>query len=210
MNQNSSYYKIYVALTKTETWRQLIETVELKLHNAKLGEVKFECAVTDEYTRVYPIFVIDYGFSKTDRWELRHPNDSNQWYIAFSNFWDPASFKHIVNTHFGSDKNVGTRNCKTEIVFAGNYKRDILSFYSWASKILENRYQEQIIKIKDQLTIDCLKVLATETYTKSLKEAEIQFCKDTITSVMMKWRHMPDEILHQAWNQFITTSVMEE
>ena len=210
MDPNSSYHKIYVALAKTESWRKLIETIELKLHNAKLRETIFDCVACDEYTRVYPVFIIDYGFSKTERWSLRNNNDSDQWYVAFNNFWNPAEFKHIVNTHFGSDKDVGTRNCKIDIVFAGLYKRNIESFYSWGSKILEDCYRGQTLQIRDRLREECLKVIATDEYRKTLKEAEVQFCKDTITSAMMKWRHMPDETLREAFNQFITTSVMEE
>jgi len=210
MNQNSSYHKIYVALTKTEAWRVLIETIELKLHNARLKETIFDCVACDEYTRVYPVFIIDYGFSKTERWSLKNINDSEYWAVIFNNFWNPAEFKHIVNTHFGSDKDVGTRNCKIDIVFAGLYNRNILSFYAWASKILEDTYQERTLQIRDDLRVECLKVIATDEYRKTLKEAEVQFCKDTITSAMMKWRHMPDETLREAFNQFITTSVMEE
>jgi hypothetical protein len=210
MDRNSSYAKVYVALTKTETWNKLIEAVETKLRDAKVDSVAFKCTATSEKVFVYPLLKIMYSDLKTEEWEYGHVNDAERWSISYNHLWNATDFWQVIDNHFGPDKDVKTRNCKLEVLKHGNYKKDTKSFYSWASDMLETKYLESIKETVKRLRVDCLKVLATETYAQALKDAEVKFCKSTITAAMMQWRHMPDEILREAWDQFIATAVMEE
>lgn len=214
MDQNSSYYKVYMALTKTETWRTIEARIEETLANIKVDSVTFKYHVLsdDRKATAYPVFKITYKPSdKTQDWEYRNVNDAeHQWNVPGHYLWNHSDSTAILNNHFGSDKEVKTRNCKLQMMVDGSYKKDIKSFSNWMAARFENQFGDMIRNTRDRLRFDCLRILATEVYAQSLKNAEIQFCKDSITRAMMEWRHMPDAVLREAWDQYITTVVMEE
>jgi len=216
MDQNSSYYKVYVALTKTSTYRAIIDEIREGLATATIDAMYFEAEVrgegTDAKAVVYPVFHVKYGkIGGEYPWKWNPPRVTDvDWSISSSKLWNAARINDIIKNHFGPRLDVKTRNCKLQMLENGSYSRHIDSFYTWMTERLTLEFRDLIKETRDRLTASCHKVLNSEEYSKSKDQATITFCKNGITNVMMQWRHMPDHILKEAWDQFIATTVMCE
>ena len=212
MDEQSSYHKIYVALTKTETWKELCEKVELRLSNATITQQKFVCIDWDDRPFLRAKFTISFGNGDTNtEWETRNEADPiGHESVSNSCLWRTSELKSVVTNHYGKAGDVKTRNCKFSVIENGSYKNDTDSWLTWASRKLTNTYYERIKDLTFKLRASCKKVMDSPEFAVAKREAEIQACKDQISATMLHWRHMPDDVLKEAWNQFIAADLMEE
>jgi hypothetical protein len=214
MERNSSYIKVYIALTETVTWKALVDDITDSLTNATVDEINFECETkgegTDAKSIVYPVFRIKYAKMGGEYpWKHNPPSlDETRWNISSIKLWPPERIKAVVDNEFGTHKAVKTRNCKYEMIINGKYRKSLSSFHEHSCTILEAKFKDLKAATLERLKSDCLRVMRSPEFTKSKEEATIKFCKDTICNTMMRWRHMPDSILREALDQFVATTVM--
>jgi hypothetical protein len=206
---STSYDKIYELLLATDEGQALMAATKDKIRNVKLDKVKFRLSHDRPYNAV-PQFV----FSCRVTWD-GGPRD-----LSASSFVDSDDAEKVVRDCFGSDKKVKTRNCSPHIVRDGGLvqtkvdgcreSRHQQSFYRWVVDQVEEEFETVIAEERKRLAGEVKALVKTEEFAQSRHEALVNFCKDTITKALLPWNHMSEQVLNDAWDQFICAAAMVE
>jgi len=198
----SSYTKIYKLMANTDTFLKFEEDFIKGLNEFTITEVKFSICrdYNTKLVRAAPTFFLSNGMRVTG---------ISGW-IDITRAIDQDALTIIIDKHFGND--VKTYFCKSEIVKVGGRKSNgdsQDSFYEWVTA----KFQEKYADLYDETRVKVEKAILEYSKSDSFKELERAFlteeCKESIQDALKPWREMPDELLRDAFNEFLCRCIIE-
>jgi hypothetical protein len=207
INDNSSYTKICVALLKTKEFFEIESRFVNRLNQATF-ETKFEVENTTGRACVKTNFVVKYEPTLS---EYNWPADSfASWTISSSKLVRTSESKWILDEAFGPNKAVKTRGCNYHTIESSCKKNNYVSFHDRVIHHLVSKHQDLVTETRGKLQRQCHEFLFTEEYKLRKNEFTVNACKDAIRSALLQWRDMPEEVIKEAFDQYIATVIMED
>lgn len=208
MDRDSSYGKIYYRLIQTTTFRQLRDNAINALSRARVEKIEFRLEQTDDSSRVVPVFLVPFAPENV----IKFGPDVSEWNISDYSVFPSGTFTPVVTNHFGEDKEVKTRNCRKKILEDGKFENHRLAVPAFdnfardeAMKDARPIVEEALGRIKRQ----AIMMKDSPAFATMEETALVTFCKQYLTKAMLKWRKMPEAVLKEAWNQFVTVDIMD-
>lgn len=206
MDDNSSYTKIFTALTETNNFKQLEEKFIGRLLGAKV-ESSFQVEPAEQgevfigmnFTVHYDIKIREYV------WNSRYPAN---WTLTPSKLILREETSYFLDETFGPKKEVKTRGCKRDVLEDGNRKTGHRSFQERVISFMLRKHGNLFTETHQRLKAWCVEFVDSEECNIQKNEFAVQACKNAIRNALLQWRRMPEEVLKDAWDLFITTVVM--
>lgn len=208
MNDNSSYVKIFTALTQTDNFKLLEEKFTGRLIGAKVKpSFQVEPAEQGEvfigmsFTVHYDVKIREYI------WNSKYPAN---WTLTPSKLILKEETSYLLDTTFGKGKEVKTRGCKREVLEDGNRRTGHRSFNERTISFMLGKYGNLFTETHQRLKAWCTEFVHSEECYVQKNEFTVRACKNAIRNALLQWRRMPEEVLKDAWNQFIAADIMDE
>lgn len=224
INENSSYYKVYNALYKTQDCVDLVRRTFDDLKSCQVVSRHFEVPIELEdgkkIARIRPWWKASFGEART----LQEAKDGDGKHRCFrfraTEIRDSAPFtsvvrkdeaERIVTDHFGHD--VGTWGCQRAVCldgknwkkFGGSYHTE--PFHTWLNERVSSGFA------KDEIYARLEAHVRSDQQSEEFKEAEraafIESANATIGRALQAYRHLGDEVLRDAVRAYVVDDIME-
>jgi hypothetical protein len=207
----TSYERVYRALFETSTCKDAWNAALKDLGEIKIEKVTWSLSQSTDESSALATFHFNAGFA----WGEKTVSSSD---IDARTVMTAELARKVIDIHFGSDKDVKTFNCNANVVRRGgtisrktkygreqDYQED---FHDWLLSRFREEATDQMKAATKKAKADVKKMEATNEFRQARQEALVGFCKDDITKALLPWHNMEQQVLQDAWDQFICTAIM--
>ena len=209
----TSYDRVYKALFETSTCQNMWTAIIKDIDSVRVKEVEWVLHPEGQATAKAKFVLTGEAGSWSE-------NEVNVAQLSVYRFLSSEYAKKVIQLHFGSEKDVKTFNCSLNIVKRGGqvsrkddngdrFKDHQGSFHDFLTMKLEEDASKEMKVASDKVRVEIKLLMATDEFKQSRHEALVGFCKDTITNALMPWHGMEEQVLRDAWDQFICTAIMD-
>jgi len=210
--RKTSYDAVYELLFKTSTCQDIWKAALKDLDEVKIEKVTWDLSRGTDTAKADPTFHFTGGFS----WSGNNLASAE---LCAEAFIKNEFVKKILELHYGPGREVKTRNCKRDVVKNGgtvSRKNDDdererqyqESFHSFLTDKFRDEVRKKMTEETKRLKHEVKAMMKTVEFRQSQHEALVGFCKDTITTALLPWHSMDQQVLQDAWDQFICTAIM--
>ena len=208
----TSYERVYNALFITTTCKEVWASALKTMDEVKIGRVEWRCQTSEDSAKAIPQF----HFTNETVWGGESISTSE---VNARTLLTEEMARKVIDIHFGSEKDVKTFNCKTDIVRCGGtvsrknrYDEREKQYQSDFHDFLLDKFRAEAhdaLKVTTKrLRKECSEMTETAAFKQARREALIGFCKNTLTRALLPWHEMEQSVLEEAWDQFICTAIM--
>jgi hypothetical protein len=204
----SSYEKVYRLLAVSLEGRRLEGAVRHGIESTRVSGVSFylnKSGSLGQPATARPVYTIS---TDSNPHMMKVESADRVWFDASAYMSDEAAIS-VINANFGVKGRVPTYFCKKEVVTGEKYRHGTVSFPKWLSAAFNEKFRSQLTEARNRVEDQISRMKGSKEYADSEREFLTKCAIRDIKAAMAAYRHLGDEALKQAVQEFLCDDVFE-